>query len=112
MGGSPQKKMKEWDALPLFAMTFRWNYSSRMVPQGQTVNSAYHYGVMKRLRGGIGKKRSDLWQNGSRVLLQDNASAQIDFIVRDLFVKTASTILNTHSAHQIWLSATFFYFPK
>jgi len=53
------------------------------LPRGQLVNKEY-LKVMKRLRGAVGRKRSDLWRGGEKWLLHhDNALAHSSFLIYD-----------------------------
>lgn len=82
------------------------------VPQGQTVNSVYYLGVMKRLRERVRRKRPDLWQNQSWVLHHDNAPSHTALIVRQFLAKTSTTVLEHPPYSPDLAPCDFFLFPK
>jgi len=47
------------------------------------VNKEYYLKVMKRLRGAVGRKRSDLWRGEKWLLHHDNALAHSSLLIYD-----------------------------
>ena len=82
------------------------------VPEGQTVNQVYYKEVLTNLRERVGKRRPEMWKNGSWVLHQDNAPAQTPCLSSSFWRSTRSPCWNIHRTHLTWPHVTFFLFPK
>ena len=55
------------------------------VPPGQTVNAAFYFEMLKRLRENVQRKRPDQWRNNTWLLYHDIAPAHAALLTRRFF---------------------------
>ena len=89
---SRQNKSKIKVMLTVF-FDYRGVVHFEYLPTGQTVNSQYYLGVMRRLRDAVRRKRPELWADNSWLLHHDNAPSHTSLVVRDHFAKNSTHII-------------------
>jgi hypothetical protein len=81
------------------------------VPPGQTVNGKFYCEVLKLLREGIRRKRSDKWKN-NWFLHHHNAPAHTSLVVRQFLTSKNITVIPHHPYSPDLAPCDFFLFPK
>lgn len=82
------------------------------VPFGQTVNSVYYLGVLRRLRENVRRKRPELWRNQDWFVHHDNAPAHTAISIRQFLAKNQMPLV-PHAPYSPDLApCDFFMFPK
>ena len=85
----------------------------KFLPYGRTVNKEYYLEVMRHLRGGIRRKRPELWKNNSKLLHHDNAPAHSSLLMRAFLAKNNPTIIKGQPRYSPDLApCDFFLSPK
>jgi hypothetical protein len=81
------------------------------IPQGHTVNQAYHVEILKRLHEATLRKIPALWSK-NWILHHDKATAHKALCVKDFLTLKSITERNTHLTPLVWLRITSGYFRK
>ncbi|XP_033212390.1 uncharacterized protein LOC117169985 [Belonocnema kinseyi] len=75
-----------------------FNYESvvqhEYAPTGQIINKEYYVEVLKRLRGAIRRKQSQLWKTGDWLLHHDYAQAHASNLVQQYLLKNSVALLH------------------
>ena len=71
------------------------------VPIGQTVNCKFYCEVLKRLREGIRRKRSDKWKNNNWFLHHDNLPTHTSLVVRQFLTSKNITVIPPPLTHPL-----------
>jgi hypothetical protein len=64
----------------------------QFVLAGQTVNSAYYYNLLRRLRENVRRLRSEIWLQKNWLLHHDNAPSHTSFLTRESLTKNNTNV--------------------
>jgi len=82
------------------------------VPPGQTVNAAFYFEVLKRLRKNVRRKRPHQWRNNTWLLHHDNAPAHAALLTRPLLNDNNMTVVPHPPYSPDFAPSDFFVLPK
>jgi hypothetical protein len=82
------------------------------IPKGQTVNTAFYMGVLKRLRDRVCHVWPNLGGDSGWILHQDSAPSHTALIVREFLAHNSITVMNHPLSSPDLAPCDFFLFPK
>jgi len=74
----------------------RGNVHREFVPLGMTVNAAFFYDVLRRLRENVRRKSPQKWQYQNLIIDHDNAPTHMSFNVSKFLIKNNVTVIPHH----------------
>jgi len=95
-GSRPKKaRMSRSKIKVLLVVFFDWKgiVHHEFVPYGQMVNKQLYQQVLACLRDAVRRKRSELWENQTRMLHYDNALAHMSLLIHSYLAKHQTSVV-------------------
>jgi len=115
--GSPQPKKAQLSQSKIKVMLVEFLHwkgivHHEFIPRGQMVNKQLYQEILAHLRDAVCRKSSELWENQTLTLHQNNTPAHTSLLIRSYLAKHQTSVL-PHPPYSLDLAqAEFFLFPK
>jgi len=84
----------------------------RFVPGGQMVNEQLYQETVARLRDAVRRKRPEMWENQTWMLLHDNVPTHVSLLISSYLAKYQISVVPHPTYSPELAPAEFFLFPK
>jgi len=98
----------------MLVVFFDWKgvVQHEFVPRDQMVNKQLYQEVLASLREAVRRKRPELWENQTWMLLHDNAPAHASLLIRSYPAKHQTSVVPHPPCSPDLAPADFFLFPE